>query len=129
MGVLGLPSLLRDFCLSLVLLLPDHDLGSYSSRPRIPLLLPVQYHRKTSSFIGPLVSSVIIDHSGGNNSTPFYFLAALSAVSFSVLVFGLDLERSRREQEEFLVEEEGLRKERVVKVTDGKAVNGVIDKV
>lgn len=78
---------------------------------------------KTSSFIGPLVSSAIIDDSGGNNSTPFYFLTALSAVSFLVLVFGVDLERSRREQEEFLVEEERVRKERGVKVTDGEPVD------
>jgi MFS-type transporter involved in bile tolerance (Atg22 family) len=51
---------------------------------------------KTSSFIGPLVSSAIIDDSGGNNSTPFYFLTALSAVSSLVLVGVVDLERRRR---------------------------------
>lgn len=78
---------------------------------------------KTSSFIGPLVSSAIIDDSGGNNSTPFYFLAALSVVSFLVLVFGVDLERSRREQEDFLVEEERLRKERVVEITEGETMD------
>ena len=78
---------------------------------------------KTSSFIGPLVSSAIIDDSRGNNSTPFYFLTALSAVSFLVLVLFVDLERSRREQEEFLVEEEKLRKERGVKVTEGMVVD------
>lgn len=78
---------------------------------------------KTSSFIGPLVSSAIIDDSGGNNSTPFYFLTALSAVSFLVMVFFVDLERSRREQEEFLVEEEKVRKERGIKVTEGTVVD------
>ena len=56
---------------------------------------------KTSSFIGPLVSSAIIDRSG-NNSTPFYFLFGLSLASFGLLVVFVDLERSRREQEVFL---------------------------
>lgn len=61
---------------------------------------------KTSSFIGPLVSSAIIDATpSGNNSTPFYFLTALSAVSFCICVFGVDLEKSRREQEAFLEKE------------------------
>lgn len=61
---------------------------------------------KTSSFIGPLVSSAIIDRSGGNNSTPFYSLTALSAVSFVILVWFVDLKESRTEQERFLREEE-----------------------
>ncbi|RHZ64032.1 hypothetical protein CDV55_102880 [Aspergillus turcosus] len=62
---------------------------------------------KTSSFIGPLVSSAIIDASpSGNVSTPFYFLFALSVVSFVILVLGVDLEKSRREQEVFLREKE-----------------------
>jgi MFS-type transporter involved in bile tolerance (Atg22 family) len=65
---------------------------------------------KTSSFIGPLVSSAIIDATpSGNNSTPFYFLTALSAVSFCICVFGVDLEKSRREQEAFLEKEESLK--------------------
>jgi MFS-type transporter involved in bile tolerance (Atg22 family) len=60
---------------------------------------------KASSFIGPLVSSAIIDATpSGNNSTPFYFLTALSAVSFCICVFGVDLEKSRGEQEAFLEE-------------------------
>ncbi|KAF7163150.1 hypothetical protein CNMCM5623_008220 [Aspergillus felis] len=60
---------------------------------------------KTSSFIGPLVSSAIIDASpSGNVSTPFYFLFALSVVSFVILVLGVDLEKSRKEQEVFLRE-------------------------
>jgi MFS-type transporter involved in bile tolerance (Atg22 family) len=81
---------------------------------------------KTSSFIGPLVSSAIIDDTG-NNSSPFDFLTALSAVSFAVLVFSVDLERSRREQEEFLVEEERVRKEMGVKDTEEKVVGRVSD--
>jgi len=80
---------------------------------------------KTSSFIGPLVSSAIIDDSGGNNSTPFYFLTALSAVSFLVLVFGVDLERSRREQEVFLVEEEKVRRARGVQFMEAEAEGDV----
>ncbi|KAB8069011.1 putative autophagy protein [Aspergillus leporis] len=58
---------------------------------------------KTSSFIGPLVSSAIIDASpSGNASTPFYFLFSLSLVSFGVLMIWLDLKKSRQEQEVFL---------------------------
>lgn len=64
---------------------------------------------KTSSFIGPLISSAIIDASpGGNSSTPFYFLFALSVVSFGVLALGLDLEKSRGEQRRFLEGKRGL---------------------
>lgn len=65
---------------------------------------------KTSSFIGPLVSSAIIDASpNGNNSTPFYFLFGLSCGSCALLVLGVDLRRSRREQEVFLEEERRVR--------------------
>jgi MFS-type transporter involved in bile tolerance (Atg22 family) len=60
---------------------------------------------KTSSFIGPIVSSAIIDASPShNNSTPFYFLFALSLVSFGVLFFWVDLKKSQEEQEKFLVD-------------------------
>ena len=58
---------------------------------------------KTSSFIGPIVSSAIIDASPtGNVSTPFYFLFALSVVSFGILLFGVDLKKSRKEQARYL---------------------------
>ena len=63
---------------------------------------------KTSSFIGPLVSSAIIDAAGKHpnaNSTPFYFLFALSVVSAGWLVFCVDVGRSRVEQAEFLERE------------------------
>lgn len=62
---------------------------------------------KTSSFIGPQVSSAIIDASpgGSNNSAPFYFLFALSVVSALGIWIFLDLEKSAREQEVFLQEE------------------------
>ncbi|KAK0288703.1 hypothetical protein LTS16_003912 [Friedmanniomyces endolithicus] len=59
---------------------------------------------KTSSFIGPLVSSAIIDDTG-NNSSPFYFLFALSLVSFLWLLFFVDVKKSRVEQAEFLERE------------------------
>ncbi|KAK5170722.1 hypothetical protein LTR04_004455 [Oleoguttula sp. CCFEE 6159] len=65
---------------------------------------------KTSSFIGPLVSSAIIDASPSlNNSTPFYFLFALSLASFLLLLFFVDLKKSRVEQAAFLEEEKMLR--------------------
>lgn len=58
---------------------------------------------KTSSFIGPLVSSAIIDASpSGNSSMPFYFLFALSVLSFGFLAVFLDLGVSREEQRVFL---------------------------
>ena len=61
---------------------------------------------KTSSFIGPIVSSAIIDASPhGNNSTPFYFLFGLSLLSAGFLGFFLDVKKSRVEQERFLAEE------------------------
>lgn len=61
---------------------------------------------KTSSFIGPIVSSAIIDASPThNNSTPFYFLFVLSLLSFVLLFFCVDLKKSRKEQELFLEEE------------------------
>ena len=65
---------------------------------------------KTSSFIGPLVSSAIIDDSrNGNNSTPFYFLFSLSLASFVMLFLFVDLKKSRVEQATFLEEEARLR--------------------
>ncbi|KAF2860332.1 MFS general substrate transporter [Piedraia hortae CBS 480.64] len=59
---------------------------------------------KTSSFIGPLVSSAIID-TNGNNSSPFYFLFGLSLASFLFLLIAVDVRKSRVEQEEFLERE------------------------
>ncbi|KAL2858460.1 MFS general substrate transporter [Aspergillus pseudoustus] len=60
---------------------------------------------KTSSFIGPLVSSAIVDATpSGNASTPFYFLFGLSLLSFGILFFWLDLKKSSLEQRRFLEE-------------------------
>ncbi|KAG9763919.1 hypothetical protein KCU73_g1202, partial [Aureobasidium melanogenum] len=65
---------------------------------------------KTSAFIGPLVSSAIIDASPShNNSTPFYFLLALSLVSFLFIFFFVDLNKSQAEQAEFLRKEKEAR--------------------
>ncbi|KAI1825182.1 autophagy-related protein 22-like protein [Xylaria intraflava] len=73
---------------------------------------------KTSSFIGPFVSSAIIDASPGhsNNSAPFYFLFALTFVSAAGLFLFLDLDKSAREQEAFLAEE----KARTAAATDSE---------
>jgi MFS-type transporter involved in bile tolerance (Atg22 family) len=62
---------------------------------------------KTSSFIGPLVSSAIIDATPNqsNNSAPFYFLFALTLVSAAFIWFFLDLDKSAAEQQEFLAQE------------------------
>lgn len=68
---------------------------------------------KTSSFIGPLVSSAIIDASPSGNISPFYFLMALSVASFLLLIVFVDLKKSRREQQRFWDKEKRL-KERVV---------------
>ena len=71
---------------------------------------------KTSSFIGPLVSSAIIDAAGSGtkyvNNTPFYFLFSLSLLSYLFLVFFVDVKKSRIEQAEFL-ERERIAKEKI----------------
>jgi len=72
---------------------------------------------KTSAFIGPIVSSAIIDASpSGNESSPFYFLFALSLASAAWLFFFVDVKKSRIEQAEFL-EKENAR----LKVGDGNS--------
>ncbi|KAL7948510.1 autophagy-related protein 22-like protein [Trichoderma barbatum] len=62
---------------------------------------------KSSSFIGPLISSAIIDATpnGSNNSAPFYFLFALTIVSAVGIWSFLDLDKSAREQDAFLAQE------------------------
>lgn len=72
---------------------------------------------KTSAFIGPIVSSAIIDADGtadkpGNNSLPFYFLFGLSVLSMGLLMWFVDLKKSRKEQAEFLEEERAVRERR-----------------
>lgn len=63
---------------------------------------------KTSSFIGPLVSSAIIQDTS-NNSSPFYFLFALALASFLFLLFCVDVDKSRVEQAAFLEREARLK--------------------
>lgn len=76
---------------------------------------------KTSAFIGPIVSSAIIDASpNGNNSTPFYFLFGLSCLSFALLAWGVDLKKSREEQEAFLEAEKRVKERRWSAVIDGQ---------
>ena len=85
---------------------------------------------KTSSFIGPLVSSAIIDASPhGNNSTPFYFLFALSILSAGFLVAFLDLKKSRAEQAQFLADEELVRDRRKSESGMGKYPEILIDDI
>ncbi|RDA89279.1 hypothetical protein CP532_0569 [Ophiocordyceps camponoti-leonardi (nom. inval.)] len=62
---------------------------------------------KASSFIGPFISSAIID-AGRNSSAPFYFLFGLSLVSAVGLWAFLDLEESAREQAAFLARKEAV---------------------
>jgi MFS-type transporter involved in bile tolerance (Atg22 family) len=82
---------------------------------------------KASSFIGPLVSSAIIDASASkNNSTPFYFLFALSLASFLFLLFFVDLGKSRIEQEEFLERERGAKKRVGGAGEDGESGNEIV---
>lgn len=69
---------------------------------------------KTSSFIGPFISSAIIDNTG-NNSSPFYFLFALSLASFLFLLFFVDVKQSRVEQADFLERERLLKEEKMKK--------------
>ncbi|KAH6644659.1 autophagy-related protein 22-like protein [Boeremia exigua] len=67
---------------------------------------------KTSAFIGPLVSSAIIDRTG-NNSSPFYFLFSLSVASCAWLYFFVDIGKSKTEQRVFLEKEINLRSSNV----------------
>ena len=78
---------------------------------------------KTSSFIGPIVSSAIIDaSSSGNNSLPFYFLFGLSCFSFALLAIFVDLKKSRREQDVFLAEERAVKERRASVISQGEPI-------
>jgi len=56
---------------------------------------------KTSAFIGPFVSSAIIQASDNNDNMPFAFLFALGVVS-CVFLYLVDVKKSRIECEEFI---------------------------
>jgi len=82
---------------------------------------------KSSAFVGPLISSAIIDASpSGNNSLPFYFLFGLSMLSFLLLFFFVDLKKSRREQEVFLAKEKAAKERRasIISVSQGRPIHG-----
>ncbi|MCJ1263363.1 hypothetical protein MMC22_003233 [Lobaria immixta] len=67
----------------------------------------------TTSFIGPVVSSAIIDASSTrNNSLPFYFLTAVALTSFLGVLFFVNPDQSQSEQAAFL-EDERMNRERM----------------
>jgi hypothetical protein len=75
-----------------------------SCRPnRRPAPLLAHTLQKTSSFIGPFVSSAIIDRSG-NNNMPFTFLLGLGAVAMCIL-WAVDVDKSRVECRKYLEDE------------------------
>ncbi|OQV02542.1 hypothetical protein CLAIMM_07727 [Cladophialophora immunda] len=79
---------------------------------------------KTSAFIGPIVSSAIIDADPkGNNSLPFYFLFGLTGLSFLLLFFFVDLKKSRAEQERFLQREEAAKQRRASIISQGRPID------
>ena len=80
---------------------------------------------KTSSFIGPLVSSAIIDATpDGHNSAPFYFLFGLSLLSLLSLWIFIDLKKSKREQDFFLEKKEMKKEMRRRSVVEGREGGG-----
>ncbi|EJD06852.1 uncharacterized protein FOMMEDRAFT_75769 [Fomitiporia mediterranea MF3/22] len=88
---------------------------------------------KTSAFIGPFVSSAIIDDAGGNNNMPFAFLFTLGMIS-TILLYKVDIGKSRKECEAFVAAEasraafaESHFDAGVVEMTAGER-KGVVDK-
>ena len=85
---------------------------------------------KTSAFIGPIVSSAIIDASpNGNNSLPFYFLFGLTLLSLILLAFFVDLKKSRKEQAAFLEREAAIKKRRASVLSDNIDISSQESKV
>ncbi|WVF68804.1 hypothetical protein IAT40_003576 [Kwoniella sp. CBS 6097] len=82
---------------------------------------------KTSSFIGPFVSSAIIDRSG-NTNMPFTFLLGLGIVSVGILAC-VNVEKSRLECRKYLEDEAvrvyGMNSAEVLIVGDAKEMDGV----
>lgn len=96
--------------------LPGHDLGggpprqggepfetSHAVDPQFLFFAVFSVIGKTSSFIGPFVSSAIIDRSG-NNNMPFTFLLALGALAM-VILFMVNVDKSRVECRKYLDDE------------------------
>ncbi|KAK8869448.1 hypothetical protein IAR55_000012 [Kwoniella newhampshirensis] len=103
----------------MVCYLPSNDLGSRPKRKRSEYLYKsvLAYLQflffalfsiigKTSSFIGPFVSSAIIDDSG-NNNMPFTFLLGLGCMSVCILAC-VNVDKSRKECRKYL-EDEAMR--------------------
>ncbi|OCF40185.1 hypothetical protein I317_06010 [Kwoniella heveanensis CBS 569] len=82
---------------------------------------------KTSSFIGPFVSSAIIDRSG-NTNMPFTFLLGLGVVSVGILAC-VNVDQSRIECRKYLEDEAvrvyGMNSAEVLIVGDAKEMDGV----
>jgi hypothetical protein len=87
------------------MLFPLYHAVSLTSPPRSQFLFFALFSiiGKTSSFVGPFVSSAIIDDSG-NNNMPFTFLLGLGVFSVGILVF-VDVDKSKRECRKYLEEE------------------------
>ena len=58
---------------------------------------------RASSVIGPYVIQRMIDDANGNSWMGFPFLFALSAVATLVIWFGVDMEKGRRDAQEFVM--------------------------
>jgi len=59
---------------------------------------------KTSAFVGPFVTSAIIDRSGGNTNMAFAFLLPLTIIGM-VLLWFVDPEKAMLEAKEYLGDE------------------------
>jgi hypothetical protein len=78
---------------------------------------------KTSSFIGPFVSSAIIDRSG-NANMPFTFLLGLGAFAVAIL-WMVDVDKSRIECRRYL-EDEAVRVYEINKSSAGSTTEGLV---
>ena len=113
--------MVRPVRLPVVQLFSNHDIGGHSRGKEFLFFALFSIMGKTSAFIGPIVSSAIIDASPtGNNSLPFYFLFGISLASFCLLAFFVDLKKSRIEQEEFLEAERRAKERRASVIAIGE---------
>lgn len=82
---------------------------------------------KSSSFVGPFISSAIIDDTPGstNNNAAFYLFIVLSVTSLAFIWYFLDLEKSAREQEVFLERE----RVRMANLSSSIAARGSIKRI
>ena len=76
--------------------------------------------------MGPFISSAIIDHSDGRypTSSTFYFLMPLCLVSTIALMVGVDVQKSKREQDNFLAEEQVAKEHIEEKMNSPEKVQG-----